>query len=71
MVHCGKSEIVEKGTMGSEVLKEQQGFRKRRRGIGMVGRLKREGKLGGMKTVNQVGHILFCYIKIENFGFEG
>lgn len=37
----------------------------------MVGRLKREGKLGGMKTVNQVGHILFCYIKIENFGIEG
>lgn len=70
MVHCGKSGIVEKGSMGSEVLKEEQGFRKKR-GIGMVGRLKKEGKLGGMKTVNQVGHVLFCYIKIDNFGFEG
>ena len=50
-------------------LKKGQGFRKRGE-IGTMERMKRERIPCGMKRINQVGQLLFCYIKIENFLFE-
>lgn len=52
--------------MGPEGLKEEQWFRKGR--IEMVGKIKREEKNSGegMKRIDQIAQVTFCYIEIEN-----
>lgn len=67
MLHCQKGWDGEKEkTMGPEGLKEEQWFRKGR--IEMVGKIKREEKNSGegMKRIDQIAQVTFCYIEIEN-----